>query len=680
MAKLDINMWLQRANKCQAYQDTIRQERIQAIKLYTGTYFSNPTVDSEDSEVNFVYEFVDLMLSAIYARNPYIFARATTMQRVSFAETMEKVLNYYVKEKDTKTKIKSAIRDAILQPPGFIQLGYMLVKEKNKMFEDFAKEFPELKDTKNLKVEEEQGILDETIKDDDVFMSYISSWNVLWPEGYHDIRSCPYLMVKEVTNLEDLFNNPMYKSEKYELRGASGNYRPNNKPQLYRMQDPIPNMSMASDINTDLENIKATLYHVFDRRSQQIFTIAKDFVKDTLYGPKDWQYMPDGFPIFPLIFNDVPATDEKCNSYPMSDIVPMFPQLKELSLLSTSMLKHRKRQTSVIIAEKVGITEPQAANIQNADDMTLVFVDNISKVTTLSPPPLPGDFYRLRDVILQDLLRISGFGQLLYSQRSIETATESENVKEGSRLRQSQKIDIIEEFTTNIFRYMAGLLWQFKSKKDIEEIIGEPVSEDMWPELPTLSNGEQDFEGARKIIQKELNFNIEAGSTLPPKDKAVERKQKMDLIGILKANFPNRLKEDIILQQILKDFDFKDIEKAIITNDEDEMMVAQQENQLLLQNIPQLVSPNENHQLHLQAHSQAAQPGMRSSPALDEHIMQHVTFMQAMMGMQPQKGDSKTAVPTTTPDIRRGGVPTNQDFVGATQNMRGVGGEKGGKQ
>lgn len=681
MPKLDINLWQKRIQKCIQLQSKRREERIQAIKLYTGTFFGKPTKNEPDkSEVNFLYEYVDVLVSAIYARNPFIFARSRSSRYASFAQTMQDTINYYWVEKKLKQKIRKTIKETILQPPGWMMAGYKLIKSRTDFDREFEREFPELRD--QGKTEEQLGILDETIKDDDVFAEDKSSWDVVWPDGYNNRRQAPYLIVIERTNLEEITNNPSYKSSvKSRLLSHSGPSHTIQNPTIFTMSASVNAVPNAIRSDRDLEETPKRLFHVWDRRNQQIFTLVENYMEDTIFGPEEWPYLPDGFPLFDLSFNDVPATDTESNSYPLSDVVPMLPQLKELSFVSGRMLRHGKRQGTVILAQEGDVDDTQAANIQNAGDMDLVIVDNISRIQTFKPDSVPPDWYRLRDQILQDLLRISGFEQMIASVRGIETATESENIQEGARLRQSHKIDLIEDFTVDFARYFAGLIWQFKSKEQIAEILGEEVNDDMWLPLPRLENGEIDKFRARKIIQSEIFFRIDAGSTRPPKNQAVERKQKMDLIGVLKANFPNRFKDEILLPQILKEFDFKDIDRAVIGFDEQEIAAAQQENQLLLQGQRQIVSPNENHVLHLQVHAQVTQNAtLNPTPEFDEHVSEHAKFMEIQNpNLSPQSGDIKRAPSSTTPDIKRQGVPDFSDLLGAVSStQRNTGTNTGG--
>src|SRR3990167_9642469 len=299
MAKSTINIskWQGRITRAESYLNERKQERLDAIKLYTGTFFGKSINNSgEFSEVNFVYEFCDVMVSAIYARNPHIFVRAISSSTVAFAETMETVINYYVNELNWKKKMQSCILDAILQPPGWIGVGYFYINEKTKEKKEIEEEFPELKNVGEIdKHESEIGIFDETVKMDDVFFEQISSWNVLFPEGHHVIRECPYIIIRQKTNLEDLHNNPLYNNLKYRVKNSAVS-NATQKPTLLNMK---ANISMDSvDSKTDNELIPVELFNIWDRRSMKRFTVARNFTEGVLF-ERDWDYLSEGFPVFP---------------------------------------------------------------------------------------------------------------------------------------------------------------------------------------------------------------------------------------------------------------------------------------------------------------------------------------------------------------------------------------------
>ncbi|KKL11632.1 hypothetical protein LCGC14_2543860, partial [marine sediment metagenome] len=191
----------------------------------------------------------------------------------------------------------------------------------------------------------------------------------------------------------------------------------------------------------------------------------------------------------------------------------------------------------------------------------------------------------------------------------------------------------------------------------------------LWRQLK--KSGNESFTDKLKLIQ----FEIEAGSTRPPKDEAVERKQWIDTAFGIKERFPNRVKDDVLLTQLFKKLGFKDIEEMIIKFDDIEIKAAQKENELLLQGNEQgneqVVSPNENHMLHLQVHGQVAQvPGIPTTPQFNQHILDHAQFLEMS---QPTIAGGTQQTPSPR-EVRRQGTPEGVDLAGgATNILKGTG-------
>src|SRR5258708_18491938 len=127
-------------------------------------------------------------------------------------------------------------------------------------------------------------------------------------------------------------------------------------------------------------------------------------------------------------------------------------------------------------------------------------------------------------------------------------------------------------------------MWQFYDRDKVSELIGEEVSDDMWPDLP------EDRHERRRVIQQ-MQIKIDAGSAAPPKDDTVDRKQTLDMISILQSIMPERLNKSEVGKQVLKKFKFsKENDKMIYTNDEEEQKAAEDENGFLVANHPQIMS------------------------------------------------------------------------------------------
>src|SRR3990167_6229933 len=304
MTKEEIKIWFARINECEQFHAKYDEERKQILKLYSGQFFNKPTDNSgETTEVNFLYEFCEVMVSSVYARDPHLFCRARSKNYWKFAETMEFALNYYWEELKMKKKMKRNILYSVLNPPGAIELGYLFIKEsrEDNFTRQLENEFPEL--SKVTPQTEKIGIFDDTIKTDDIFANVLSGWEYLWPDGYHEIRECPYLIKRWKVSLLDLYSNTMLKSSRYEINGAASKADV-NKIKKFHFKENINPINMVPSGMGDLELIKVTLYGVFDKRSQRRFILAENYQDDTLF-ERDWKYLSEGFPIFPLIFNEI---------------------------------------------------------------------------------------------------------------------------------------------------------------------------------------------------------------------------------------------------------------------------------------------------------------------------------------------------------------------------------------
>ena len=120
------------------------------------------------------------------------------------------------------------------------------------------------------------------------------------------------------------------------------------------------------------------------------------------------------------------------------------------------------------------------------------------------------------------------------------------------------------------------------------------------------------------------------------------------------------------------------MQKIVISGDEDEIKAAQEENQLLSKNVPQVVGPNENHIIHIQQHQEGIK---QPTDASDIHISEHGRFAgidvtgQSGVSNKPQKGDVRPPMKATNPEMVRKGIPSQAGEMQAAQNQ-GIGSGK----
>lgn len=678
----EITMWVGRIKRAEQEQGNLHNEWKQAIALLNCQYFEKHEAKIDERvEVNFVNWYISNLVPLIYFRDPYIFVKAKTQDWSAFAETLEKVCNVIWKDQKLKQQFKRVILSALIMPPGWLEVGYTAKIEEDIAQAEKNQEKNFIKTIKDVikgvvgkqddKLPQQQGILNQNIKEESVFVDWVPSWNVLMAPGYHLVSKMPWLVKYEDVAIVDFLANPMYKNK----RNIRGIYKDDSASggKLIRKvvyEDPIP----VTDVRDDVTTIR--LYHIWDIRSQKRMTIS--LMSEEYHFKGDWPYDFEGFPMEPLIFEEtLPSNEQQSNTpsaYPYNVVRPILPQVKEQSSARTQMASYRRRAGAIIMAQSDMVTEEDMNQIQQSEAVQLIRVTNIAGFVMQQTPQLPPQVFQVDNVIKEDLQAATNMGQIMFQpQEGQRTATQAQIAQSGLQLKISSKQDCVEDLTVTIARRICQLAWQFLDKEQVQELIGEIVSDVMWPPLP------EERRDRRRMINN-MNIFIDAGSAAPPKDETVDRKQLLDAISIANAIAPEVIKKDATVTAIFKKFKFeKDIEKLVITNDDGERQCAMEENELLTAAIPCIVSPNNNHLIHLEEHAKAA-----PTPARDQHMLEHAKFggllpgamgaasqgnaQASQQGGQPQAGDTRPPMQSSNPDIVRQGIPSTNRVNASVQD------------
>lgn len=680
----EVHVWkglVQRAEQLQSQQ---HDEWNKAISLLDCKYFDKHMSRMDERvEVNFVNWYISNLIPLIYFRDPFIFVKSKTDDWQGFAETLEKVANVVWKDQKLKQQFKRVILSALIQPPGWLQVGYTAQIEEDVAQNEDNKQkglLNTLKDAikgafksnKDEKLPEQMGVLNQNIKEESIFADWIPSWNVLLAPGYQLVSKMPWICHYEDVAMIDFMANPMYKN-KENMHGIykDDSFSTGKAIRKVVFEDPIPYNNIKDEITT------IRLYHIWDRRSRMRMTIS--MMSSDYHFQGEWPYDFEGFPIEPLVFEEtlphMPTSTEATNSpYPYNVIRPILPQVIENSNARTQMSAWRRRAGGIILAQADLATEEDMNQIQSSQALQLIRVTNIQAFQMSQSPALPPQVFSVNEVIQNDLQMATNMGQIMFQpQQGQRTATQAQIAQSGLQLKVSAKQDCVEDFTVVIAKKIIQLAWQFYDREKVQELIGEVVSPTMWPDLP------KDKKDRRKMINN-MNIFIDAGSAAPPKDETVERKQLLDFLQFAGTLAPERLNKDEVLKAGLKRWKFeKDLDKLVITNDAGEIQAADEENGLLTSNIPCIVSPNNNHLLHLQEHAKAP-----PTTARDQHMLDHAKFGGLLPGASgnasqgnpqasqqaggPQAGDNKPPMPSTNPEQQRQGIPSANRVTASVQD------------
>lgn len=660
---MDIKDWKIAIGRSEALQEEMHTTWNDSIDLVNCDYFDNLYGGDPDRvDVHFANWYWNNLIALTYYRDPYIFVKSKGSKFTAFADTMEQLINVLWKDLKLKNEFKRTISSAFIMAPGWVKIGYTaqigqdIAKLESEEEKGLIKQLKEVitgvfKEEKASRPED-KGELNMYVKEESCFVSWVPSWNVLMPEGYSLVSRMPWLVEVEEIPLVDFINNPLYKNKK-DLRPERTT---SDKKYDGKRIDKVPFLKGASgsrDGNySETDTIK--LYHIWDRRGNERLTISNQ--SDEPHFRSEWPYDMTGFPLKPLIFDENLPKGDKASPYHTNMLKPIKPQIMELSNLRTQMAKWRKRASAIILAQKGLLTEDDIKQLEDSEALQIAYVSNINAVQMQQTPNLPQGVFQIDEIIDKDLQSATSMAQMMFqAPPGTRTATQANLAQSGLQLKAQSRVDVVEDFTVEVAESLGQTLWQFYDREKVAEIIGEEVSQEMWPDVPTDRNER------RRVIRQYIQFRIDAGSTAPPKDETVDRKQLLDFASILNSIAPERLRKDEFAKQLVKKFKFtKEVDKLVITNDDQEAQAAMEENQLLASGIPQIVSPNTNHEIHIKVHSQ-----MPPTPAGDHHIADHAKYMPQMAAETGGQGKKPG-------DIKKEGMTNQGDVYQSAQNL-GVG-------
>lgn len=472
-----------------------------AIDYFKGKYFQD--LSEEDRiYVNAVWPHVRDVVPAIYSRNPNI---TITPRRLNSyfdliaykrAEILQKVLRYYIKELKVKREVKLCLIDAVLTGHAWIKTGY----------ESSEKEYGQ-KTTKTLIQELLDGVtgvlgfeeriitpnFNEQVSKDRPWVLRTSFRDMFAPAFSRRDSELPWIAERYILPHDEVLKNPAWKTKGLTpstngkeilaaIRGSDGKKLPE-----------------ISDIEYDI------IYEIWDGQRGKTCWVCEgnNFYLDEV--DTEFDFLDSKYhPYVMLRFGEV--SDE---FYPMGDVEPAEPQIKEVSEIRTQMNTHRRRFARKYFA-KSGVLDEEGKNqLRSKEDGAVAelteeadgpITDNVLPV--VDAPMIP-EAYSQEQRARQDLYNILGTTDYRSGAAGgPETATEASIQAQEGNVRKSERIDGVNDFILAIARNLSMIVQRYQDKMQIAEIIGGDAK--YWKNI--LDPNE---------LRNEYDFDIDFGSTQP---------------------------------------------------------------------------------------------------------------------------------------------------------------------
>ena len=462
LKKADSKIWKARIEIAGKKKKDAFDERAKRMReMFTGNHFPNAP-DGDFIVINYCYAILKAILPQIYFQDPYLFVDAgdgeTKDDAVAAAEA---VLNHFWYKMKIKRQIKKIILDTLIYGFGLGKIGY---------------------NTETIKAKLETGAdYTEMIKDEYPFFRRTSPLDVVFDTDVNSVDDIKWLAVNYFPRVDDVKEN--YKNTK----DIEGDY--------YNVDSSfVDKQKYGMNVQNDIKRV--SIWEIQDLVSGQNLCVAKN--SDGFLKKIDNIYKLDGFNYKFLYLNEVP--DE---IYPLSDLEQIKDIVLELDKTETQLLNHRAKGQRKIVSE-IGIwaTEEDKENFFNNEDMQNAEVKQgmLDRIKMFDNATIDAALYNIQTELKDNLYKMSATGenQLSTESQTQKTATEVMKIDSNSKIRNSERVDNVTEFTIDIAETLIKVLQQFMSKK------------------VSVKYGEGWKEFTKEDIKGNLNVRITPGDMIKP--------------------------------------------------------------------------------------------------------------------------------------------------------------------
>jgi len=561
--KIDPSFWLKRieiAKKVQKeYCDRYGYDRIE--KEYKGEYeevmrgfFGD---DIKIIPINDIKAFCKTLIPSVYSRDPIINVNPQGKRSIKTSKVAEKAINAYWRELKIKRHVKRCILDALIGPWGWIKVGFSAdigVKEQDEDSE--------------VKYE-----VSEYVKKEEIYAVRETWRNIFYDslavDAPYDCRWMAHRTYKPIDAIKEIYDN-------------ADNIQPSSMDITKGDGDRVKKEESVQ---------MGELFEVWDKDTNKVYVVAEGC--DKFLSEKKWPEGYNGFPFVGLTFDINPN-----ENYPQSQVGAWEPQLWEKIKLRTMQLDHLKRFGRQMISETGCMSPEEESKFEKGITGSIIHVKKGTKIppTPIQYPTIQSDMYMVTKEVDNDRDNISGQSNIsrgAQAKTNTRTLGEINRIMGASDARNSDPLDLVEEFSENIASKMLHLMKKYvsipkfvrlteKEVQDIQEFVN-PVNLDS----TGITWASQDIEG-------DFEIDIRAGSTLP-----LDRKNRTNLmIDFIKLGpaigvTPNSAVSSLIGKSIMNDFEMYEVEEAyeqmleeIKAQQEAQMQMAQLQAQAVAGGVP----------------------------------------------------------------------------------------------
>lgn len=546
----------------------LREEWAMRLENWRGKYWKSEEMSGHRGAVNMTWGITNLMMAALYFRDPAIHVEAKRPNVPVDPRITERLLNYYIRELKLGRQFKRAIKDALLFDAGYLKLGYqyetspeleaimddsgkilvkpdtqelLLKNDEGDIYIERDGKYIQMmdKDGELVAAEQEKPSLLEFIRKDQPFAIRWPTLDVLRdPEArYADLSDSSFVGFRSIIPLEQVKNNPSYKNTqdleatkqvREELIQTMGSYEIDRK-----------------NVDTERVEIVEVWHRKFNDRKQR-YDIWQSVIArghDSFLLHRVSPYLIDTFPCEVLYFDEDPE-----RPYGHSPLRAIDSQIEAMNLARAQQLTMADQQIQRTIYNGQFISDEEAQRIANMPQGGVVKLDNVPGDVPLANiwhavplPQISQDVYLVYDRARDEIQILFGLNEYMMggTQGPRRQATEAGLIQQGFAVRVEEKRVAVANMVENTVAFFAGVLRQFGTYTDVFKITNE-LGEEQWHQFQVSD-----------AVSDELDYRVDAFESMfqARETQVKEAQDRLNLLAPLAQIMPinvMRLVEDVL--------------------------------------------------------------------------------------------------------------------------------------
>lgn len=528
------------------WSDSFRVDQLD--KYYEG--FQRPSWWPDNKEsfmvINLLYANIKSQIDSLFSTTPQFYVRpsrsfsSTKPEEMSLldeqASKRELVLNYYIKENNTKKEVRKCILDAFLSF-GVIKTFYNPIYDKN------PKAGEPILDSNG------KPIINRTTGDIELQPSIIltkenflierrDSRNIYFDPFADSLENIRWVAERIEYTLDEVKSNPIYTN--------TANLKPSTSVSISsttdgdRKTEDERKRGVIDRTTVNPDNNKEELivcWEIYDIENNKVITIAEghDEFLMNIDTPPSIEKHPF---VFLYFINRVNSP------YPIPDIWHQLGPQDEYNITRNQIVTHRKRFSRKYEVLEGAIDDKELTKLEEPyDGLVLKKKSDGPALQAIVDPPLDSAVYFDVEMLRKDFFDISGTvqeGQIA----QIEKATTAQIVNDRMEARKRGKQLLVKEFMEEVGSKLMLLIENEIELSQRIAILGEGGV--TWQNIHP-----SDFSG-----QGEFLYEVSSGSMIP-RSPAADREGWLALLQVINAN-PHIATSEVLLRKTAAMFQFED--------------------------------------------------------------------------------------------------------------------------